>query len=168
MSRPKLPGQGPSDRAVDRRAFIERMAALTSMAAMGGAVTLPAPLSGLDTADVREAFGGSPGPSVALKGSAVPARSFPKVFPIDVPLPDPSQIAFDDASELSIAEAAALIRDGRLKPSALIEACLDRIRRYDRAYMAFNAVTAETAEGTAARLDNAPWRGPLQRNPPRD
>ena len=38
----------PTDVGVDRRAFIERMAALTSVAALGGA-TLPSPLQGLDS-----------------------------------------------------------------------------------------------------------------------
>ena len=42
------------------------------------------------------------------------------------------QIAFDNPAELSVAEAAALIRDGRLKPSALVEACLARIREARR------------------------------------
>jgi len=82
-------------------------------------------------------------------------------FAPNAPLPDIRQIAFDDPSELSIAQAAALIRGGQLKPSELARACLERISRLDDAYLAFNSVTVETAEAAAAELDRAPWRGPL-------
>lgn len=153
----------PTDLGVDRRAFIERMAALTSVAALGGA-SLPSPLSGLESADAvvpsSRPFTKAP-PPAGLAGSMRPAPSFARSFDADLWLPPTDQIAFDDPSELTVAEAAALIREGELRPSALVEACLARIREYDATYLAFNAVTAETAEGIAARMDNAPWRGPL-------
>ena len=161
---PHAPDQ-PHDAQVDRRAFLERMAALTSLAAMGG-LAAPVDLSAAVALRGAEAspFTGSPGPTGALvgQGSRRPSELWdvPKVL-FDAPLPSPGQVAYDDPSELSVAEAAALIRDGALKPSELAAACLDRIRRLDDDYMAFNAVTVETAEATAARLDNAPWRGPL-------
>jgi len=136
------------------------MAALASVAAFGDA-SVPDPLAGAASGAGTQPFLGSAGPPRAFLAGAGKVGGWGRAFDVDVSLPVPSQIAFEDPSELSIAQAASLIRDGRLKPSVLLEACLDRIRRYDSAYLAFNSVTIETAEGTAARLDNTPWQGPL-------
>jgi Asp-tRNA(Asn)/Glu-tRNA(Gln) amidotransferase A subunit family amidase len=57
-----------------------------------------------------------------------------------------------DVSELTIAEAATLIRKGRLKPEQLLEACLDRIQKFDSTYQAFNLVLADEALARARAL----------------
>lgn len=50
-----------------------------------------------------------------------------------------------DPASMTVLEAATLIREGRLSPLELVEACLDRIRALDPVYLAFNTVTAESA-----------------------
>jgi Asp-tRNA(Asn)/Glu-tRNA(Gln) amidotransferase A subunit family amidase len=57
-----------------------------------------------------------------------------------------------DVSELTIAEAATLIRNGRLTPEQLVEACLDRISAFDSTYQAFNLVLADEALARARAL----------------
>ncbi|MGW6276861.1 amidase [Kribbella sp. NPDC055071] len=57
-----------------------------------------------------------------------------------------------DVSELTIAEAATLIRKGRLKPEQLLEAHLARISAYDATYQAFNLVLADEALARARAL----------------
>jgi Asp-tRNA(Asn)/Glu-tRNA(Gln) amidotransferase A subunit family amidase len=57
-----------------------------------------------------------------------------------------------DVSELTIAEAATLIRKGQLKPEQLVEACLDRIKAFDPTYQAFNLVLADEALARARAL----------------
>ncbi|WP_439617143.1 amidase [Shinella sp.] len=70
------------------------------------------------------------------------------------------------AADLSIPEAAARLRDGRLTSVALTEAHLDRIAERDGAYHAFLHVAAENALAAAAEADAAFSRGedlgPLQ------
>ncbi|MET9268203.1 amidase [Kribbella sp. NPDC003557] len=57
-----------------------------------------------------------------------------------------------DLSELTIAEAATLIRKGKLKPEQLVEICLDRIKAFDPTYQAFNLVLADEALARARAL----------------
>lgn len=54
--------------------------------------------------------------------------------------------ALKDPTELTIAEAATLIRRGKLDPAELREAYLERIRVFDGVYQAFNLVSHERAE----------------------
>lgn len=108
------------------------------------------------TALTAAAAGGSALSSAGAGASAPPA---PAPAP-DVHLPLVRQ-APDDPSTLTLAEAASLIRDGRLRPVELVEACLARIERFDDVYLAYNTVRAEEALTEARRLDEAPWRGPL-------
>jgi Asp-tRNA(Asn)/Glu-tRNA(Gln) amidotransferase A subunit family amidase len=69
--------------------------------------------------------------------------------------------ALADVTELTIAEAAMLIRSGRLKPVQLVEAYLDRITRFDGTYQAFNTVLADAALARANDLAGAKIRSPL-------
>ena len=57
-----------------------------------------------------------------------------------------------DLTELTIAEAATLIRKGRLKPVDLVQAHLDRIEAFDATYQAFNRVLADEALARARSL----------------
>ncbi len=70
------------------------------------------------------------------------------------------------AADLSIPDAAARLRDGRLTSVALTEAHLARIAERDGAYYAFLHVAAESALAAAAEADAAFSRGedlgPLQ------
>jgi Asp-tRNA(Asn)/Glu-tRNA(Gln) amidotransferase A subunit family amidase len=114
----------PADTGVDRRAFLARAAAL-AVATTAGAVALPA---------VASATGGRP-----------PTLDNPNAFV----RPRPEAVA--DPTELTIAEAAWLIRARRLRPAELLEAYLARIGAYDDTYQAFNVVLAEQARQAAAR-----------------
>jgi Asp-tRNA(Asn)/Glu-tRNA(Gln) amidotransferase A subunit family amidase len=66
-----------------------------------------------------------------------------------------------DVTELTIAEAAGLIRTRRLAPETLLEAYLDRIAAYDSTYQAFNRVLVEQSLAAARSLRSGPHRGPL-------
>ncbi|HEU5474279.1 MAG TPA: amidase [Actinophytocola sp.] len=112
---------------LDRR--VDRRAFLARTAALGaaGTVSLPA---------IAEAAPVPPGEPAAV---AVEPR--------------PEAVA--DPTELTIAEAATLIRRGRLRPEELLQACLDRIRAFDGVYQAFNTVRTDRA-GTGSR---GPLRG---------
>ncbi|HET9141722.1 amidase [Actinophytocola sp.] len=74
--------------------------------------------------------------------------------PADVEV-QPRPEAMADPTELTIAEAATLIRSGRLRPETLLRAYLDRIRAFDGIYQAFNTVRPE-GSATASR---GPLRG---------
>lgn len=126
------PRPGPSDRSLDRRSFLRRMAALTG-SAMAGATVRP--------------------PSVGSATDAPPASR--------EGLPPFSGSRQVDPSELTIAEASSLIRDGELSPVELVEAFLERIRSLDDLYLAFNTVPAEAALSRARALAEEPWRGPF-------
>ncbi|MGH7578157.1 MAG: amidase family protein, partial [Longimicrobiales bacterium] len=119
----------PQDRLIDRRAFFERMVALTAGAAMLPAV-----------------------PAVAVP--AVRVRMGDRAAPLDV-----RQLA--DPSELTLAEAAALIRRRELSPFELVDAYLDRIERLDGIYRAFNVVLAGPARAEARRAADMPAETPL-------
>jgi aspartyl-tRNA(Asn)/glutamyl-tRNA(Gln) amidotransferase subunit A len=70
-----------------------------------------------------------------------------------------------DPTELTIAEASALLRAGELSPVALAEGYLARIERYEPRINAYACVTSELALDAARRaeaeLARGAWRGPL-------
>ncbi|HEY0453588.1 amidase [Actinophytocola sp.] len=66
-----------------------------------------------------------------------------------------------DHTELTIAEAATLIRRGRLRPEQLVAAYLDRIATFDGTYQAFNVVRADEALAEARAAGRRPSRGAL-------
>jgi Asp-tRNA(Asn)/Glu-tRNA(Gln) amidotransferase A subunit family amidase len=126
-------GPRPTDELVDRRSFLARAAALTTTAA-AGTVALPAIAH---AGPARRAHGGD--------GAYVPPR--------------PEALA--DPTELTIAEAAWLIRARRLSPEALVEAYLARIETFDAVYKAFNLVDADGALARARELGRGRRAGPL-------
>jgi Asp-tRNA(Asn)/Glu-tRNA(Gln) amidotransferase A subunit family amidase len=79
--------------------------------------------------------------------AAAPAAD-PAGEPVDV---QPRTEALADPTELTLAEAATLIRRDRLRPAELLRAYLDRIRAFDGVYQAFNRVLT----------GQVPRRGPL-------
>ncbi len=121
----------PTDRRIDRRGFLERMTAITA-AATTGAVFVPRGASAAAPPTLRH-----------------------------VPLPDPRTIQGTEPWELTVAELAALIRDGQLSPVDLVEGYLARIERFNDVLQVFNTVTAESALAEARRLEGAAWSGPL-------
>ena len=70
-----------------------------------------------------------------------------------------------DPTTLSIAAAQRLIRSGALSPLELVEAYVERIRRFDARLNAFVTVTDERAVARARALEGelarGRWRGPL-------
>lgn len=125
---------GPSDRALDRRDFVRRMAAVTAAAVTGASLAPP------------EARGREPTrPGLGR----------------DAALPDPARPLPADPVEWTLAEAASKIRDGELSPVELLEAYLARIRRWDDVYLAFNHLPVDQARARARELDAASWTGPL-------
>lgn len=74
---------------------------------------------------------------------------------------EPRAVTRHDLTELTIAEAATLIRRGRLDPDDLLEAYLDRIETYDGTYQAFNLVRADAARAEARAAGRRRPRGPL-------
>lgn len=88
-----------------------------------------------------------------LKGAAGVRRG--------VTLPAPSEIQATEPWAMTVAELAALIRDGALSPAELVEAYLRRIDAMDGVLLAFNTVTAQAARAEARRLEGATWTGPL-------
>ncbi len=97
---------------------------------------------------------------VAAVGAAASevAAAAPSVGLVDVPV-RPADV--DDLTELTLAQAATLIRRGRLEPIDLVDAYLERIEAYDGTYKAFNTVLAEDARATARRLGRQRPRGAL-------
>jgi len=123
---------GRPDRTLERRRFLERMTALTATAIL-------APGS---VARARPRRGREPAPGWEL--------------------PEGGPIQATDLVDLTVVEAAGLIRKGELSPLELVRAYLDRIARHDAAYRAFNTVTADRALEAARRLEAAPGRLPLR------
>lgn len=161
MDRPRH--HQPQDARVDRRAFLGRMAALTAAASAGAL----APVEPAMAADMRnqgallpplEVGTGGVGSSV---GSAFTTPSQAPLAPRPVRRISLPQVAAEEASELTLAEAAALIRDGHLSPVDVVDAYLERIARLDELLQAFNFVVADAARDEAVRLARAPYRGPL-------
>lgn len=124
----------PTDRTIDRRSFLVRMSAL---AGAGAAATVL--------------------PTINAPAAAARPRD---LWPFDA-YSEPRPEALEDLTELTIAEAAYLIRRRRLSPVELVQAYLDRIAAYDRVYKAFNVVLADAALAAAAAAANARPAGPL-------
>ncbi len=127
----------PIDTLLARRTFLARMSAAVAVATAGGAV---------------------------LRLPVLAAPPPPGTLPETLTSPDayaqPRPEALADLTELTIAEAATLIREGRLDPRVLVEAYLARIAAYDATYQAFNLVLADEAIGPPGR-SRGPYRGAL-------
>jgi len=78
-----------------------------------------------------------------------------------VVLPDPASVQATDPVEMTVAELAAVLRDGRLGPLELVDGYLRRIEAMDGAFLAFNTVTADAARAGVRRLEGTAWGGPL-------
>ncbi|MDG4832004.1 amidase [Solwaraspora sp. WMMD1047] len=140
----------PLDRTVDRRAFLARTAALAAVATVGGTVGLPAAAQAGGTL----AFG-----PVSHRGPWPDGQAPNLDRPAAYVRPRPEAMA--DPTELTIAEAAWLIRAGKLTPQQLVEAYLARITAYDGTYKAFNLVLAEAAIKAARKAGRTPRTGAL-------
>jgi Asp-tRNA(Asn)/Glu-tRNA(Gln) amidotransferase A subunit family amidase len=119
--------------AVDRRVFLARTAAIAAAAATGAA-TLP---------------------SAAAAWSGGPARFGPGAYV----RPRPEALA--DPTELTLAEAAWMIRYGKLSPAELVAAYLARIATFEPVYQAFNTVLADEARAAAKAAGRKRHTGPL-------
>jgi Asp-tRNA(Asn)/Glu-tRNA(Gln) amidotransferase A subunit family amidase len=133
------PAPRPLDRLVDRRSFLARAAAATATTVAGTAVF----------------------PSVAYAGAPQPSPG-PSWHTRGRPYRPPRPEALRDITELTIAEAAWLIRAGRLSPEQLVEAYLDRIGAFEPVYQAFNLVAGDQALAAARRLADRGPRTPLR------
>ncbi|MFU8875658.1 amidase [Micromonospora sp. SL4-19] len=122
----------PLDRSVDRRAFLARAAALAVASAAGATVAAPS------MAMASNALLASPG-----AGNRNRALDRPNAYT----KPRPEAVA--DPTELTIAEAAWLIRANKITAEQLVEAYLARISAYDGIYQAFNLVLADAALAAA-------------------
>ncbi|WP_328501142.1 amidase [Streptomyces sp. NBC_00457] len=87
----------------------------------------------------------------ALQASATPARA--AATPVRIPDVDVRQAARTDPTEATLAEAVTLIRRRRLTSTALTEAYLERIERYDATYQAYAEVTSKAALKAARAAD---------------
>lgn len=159
-------GAGESEEegsGVGRRVFIRRLAAAT--AATAGSAALPGSAAGAGTSppEGRAPAGRAGGAARGTGASPVRTRGGGARDPFSrpVPLPDPSRIEAAEPYELTVAEAASLVRDGRLSPVELVESFVGRIEAHDDIYRAFNRVLVEEAAERARQLEDAPWRGPL-------
>ncbi|MEV5613109.1 amidase [Streptomyces sp. NPDC052225] len=83
--------------------------------------------------------------AAATQASASPAPRLPDV--------DVRDAARSDPSEATLAEAAVLIRRGRMTAVDLVQAHLERIERYDATYQAYAEVTADAALAAARKAD---------------
>jgi aspartyl-tRNA(Asn)/glutamyl-tRNA(Gln) amidotransferase subunit A len=87
-------------------------------------------------------------------GNAMPIESQPAVV-----------TPASDATWLSLSEASRLIRDKKISPVELTQACLKRIERLNPKLNAFITVTADSALAQAreaeAEVQRGHWRGPL-------
>jgi Asp-tRNA(Asn)/Glu-tRNA(Gln) amidotransferase A subunit family amidase len=133
----------PQDRMVDRRSFLTRMTAFSA----AGAIV---PLTGCGVM-ARAQGTRMPVPESRLSEGSVRAAYASAVRPE----------ALTDPTELTIAEAARLIRDRRLSPVELVDACLARVAAFDETYRAFNLVLTDSARAEAIRLTDERHRGPL-------
>ncbi len=132
----------PLDRSIDRRAFLARAAALATASAVGATVALPS-----------VAAASSPRSGNLKAGTK--ALDHPDAYV------EPRQEAIADPTELTIAEAAWLIRANKLTPEQLVEAYLARITAYDGQYQAFNLVLADAAIAAARDARRRPRNGAL-------
>lgn len=134
----------PTDRRVDRRAFLSRMAALSAGASAG---MLVAPLRGEAMGPAAGHVAGHATPGRALRGFGASVDAHPLAAASAV---RPEALA--DPNELTLSEALALLGRGELSASELLEASLARIARFDDAYAAFNTVVHDRAREDARRV----------------
>ncbi|MEU5941078.1 amidase [Micromonospora sp. NPDC047548] len=134
----------PLDRSIDRRAFLARAAALATASAAGATVALPS-------------MAGASGPLSANLRAGTRNRALDQPNAYAEPRPE----AVADPTELTIAEAAWLIRANKLTPEQLVEAYLARISAYDGTYQAFNLVLADAAIAAARDAVRRPRPGVL-------
>jgi Asp-tRNA(Asn)/Glu-tRNA(Gln) amidotransferase A subunit family amidase len=113
----------PLDRRLDRRDFIRRLGEWTAMASAGSLASV------WQAAPVA----GAQTPSITVPAGSAPQET--------------------DPAFLTIAEAARLLQEGELSAAELVQACLDRVRRYDPLLEAFNEVTGESALEWARAVD---------------
>ena len=73
----------------------------------------------------------------------------------------PRPQAMADPTELTLAEAAWMIRDRKISSLELVEAYLARIDAFETTYLAFNTVLADAAREAAKTIARRPHRGPL-------
>lgn len=128
----EVPEIQPQDSGLNRRMFLAQFAALTAAGAGIGAFW-PKPLSASTTS----------GQEVALYQQSVRPE------------------ALNDLADLTVAEAAFLIRTRKLAPIDLVDAYLDRIERFDGIYKSFNTVLADLARDQALALRQRRARHPL-------
>ncbi|MDX6330934.1 MAG: aspartyl-tRNA(Asn)/glutamyl-tRNA(Gln) amidotransferase subunit [Streptomycetaceae bacterium] len=99
---------------------------------------------------------------VTLAAQAVPASAATRKPTVTVPDVDVREAARKDPAEATLAEAAVLMRRGRLKAVDLVQAHLDRINKYDATYQAFAVVVGDQALAAAGKADRGEGkRGPL-------
>ena len=116
-----------TNRQVNRRIFLSRTA--TAAAATAALTALPSVLG-----QTASAEGAAAAP--ALSTGRRPTLPDINVRPV----------ARQDPTEATLAEAIVLLRTGRLTSTALVDAHLDRIDKFESVYQAFNAVTASPAD----------------------
>jgi len=130
MSEPRL----PQDSSVDRRSFLHRMGVLTAVAATG----VPLQVAAVE----RPRTAGTPGlKDDAFWGSAVRDAE--------------ARMPWEEPAELTAWEAGVAIRQGGLSVSALVEACVARVQRFDPLFKAFNDRMDEEVRRSAAAFDQA-------------
>lgn len=137
---------------VNRRAFLERMTALSATAMVAPRMLTARPLG----AGPSRSGLAAPPPGAAMEAvatdfdlAAVPMR----------PIADVRQVA--NVTELTLTEAAHLIRVGDIGAVELVEAYLARIERWEPDYKAFNTLLAEEALAAARTADQTRRRAPL-------
>lgn len=155
--------RGPLDTRVDRRLFLQRMGALTAAALTGSA---------LDPAELRarEALLSVPGaghPGSPLPGGVDHSPSpFSRGAFSNRTLLSRDSIQATAVEDLTLAEAATLVRLGELSPVELVEACLRRIEAVDGTLQAFNTVVAELAMDRARGLGRTQARSGFPEDTP--
>ncbi len=79
--------------------------------------------------------------------------------------PKPPRVGYDEVMNLTLADAALQLQSRRISPVLLVNACLDRIDRFNPRINAFITVLHESALEQArvaeAEIANGNWRGPL-------
>ncbi|GLZ02929.1 amidase [Actinomadura sp. NBRC 104412] len=124
-----------ADEGPARRRFLAYMGSLTAAAAAGTAV---------------------------VAASTGPAHADPNPKPLTGPLPGAEDAKLgSDLTELTVAEAATLIRARKLSPVDLVDAYLARIEKHEPTYQAFNTVLADAARKRARELAKEPAHNAL-------
>lgn len=121
---PEEPQAPPQDTTLDRRRFLLRFAAVT--AATSAAVAI------------------APRLARAASYTVPPELMDPDAFATDIHVSNVT-----DLTELTLAEAAKLIKSKQIKSIDLVEAYLARIDTYEGTYKAFNTVLASEARNLA-------------------